>query len=245
VLRRLERWRWVVPADSVVLSRGSSRPLTQPGKNRMRHVYVYLLSLLVICSCDSPERNDIPNMSADSDPPHGERPPIASASEPAQDLTVAEVNDIVRQIMIDDSLDFRVLCARPATLRLDEGDTIAGGSRPAIKELPYMSAFSPDEIPFVVRQNRILRDWTVRDIGLKYYDRTDSGFVLVEITDSCSSEVRSVNYINVPLVSPDRSRVILGYGAVPHYLSGWGVRVLYIKENGRWVKKKEYGRWIS
>src|SRR5688500_7423723 len=132
----------------------------------------------------------------------------ATGSRPPVDLTKGELDTIVRQIMLDDSLSIHEICSAADTLP-------ASGV--------YMESMSLSDAAFMQRQNRLFKGWTLPKTGLLWYASASSEFRAVTVIDTCS-RAGYHNYLS--LVSPDRNRVILQHLKCCGMLSGSGVKVL-------------------
>jgi hypothetical protein len=140
-----------------------------------------------------------------------------------------EIYTILNEIITDDSLYIPSLCSEPDYVDVSWEVT---------------EALSEDDITFLKKQQAQLQSFKFHFSILKFQNHYLQKEVEIKIDSTCNSS--SVHRFSVPLVSLDRTKVLIKITDDCNcMLGGSGGTYLYEKINGHWKVMKSWGTWIS
>jgi hypothetical protein len=149
---------------------------------------------------------------------------IESNCSKQNEVTEKELYSIINQIISDDSLRFGSLDNKFSDFRFSEN---------CINEI------EKKDLGFILKQMKKFKGLQLKNKCLKEYWPIDNKYHFINI-DSTSN-----NNISIPLITKNRNKILICISTNKGLLSGQGAIYIYIKKNGKWIRKKTIDNWIS
>ena len=142
-----------------------------------------------------------------------------------KDLIYSTLNEIIQK----DSIFARIVCYKFDQISL-----------PA----EIQKQFFPNNKAFIRKQLENSKEMTLDTGKLYYYSKKKNCFEKAFIDTTCSKNI--FYHFTYPIFSRDLQTVVVGITEdCDCLLGGGGHKVVYRKVKGKWLKVKEFDRWIS
>lgn len=142
----------------------------------------------------------------------------------------SEAYDILNQIIEDNNLNFRQVCAEPI--------------RPETIYREWAAEFHPDDLTFIQETQAELKGRQFEPDHLLAWSTQAHDWKPISIVTQDDSTFYSE--LSWPMFDRARTRAVVQFQSNANgMLSGEGSTVLYVRVKGRWKRWKVYDAWIS